>query len=166
MPLDEQIVAEIYREHAPALRRFVIGITSSPEQAEDVVQETILRIWQQAPGITTSMRGYLFRTARNIVIDNFRHQQRRPQQTQTEDLEQMAITVEHVDELLMKVLMEEALTRLSAVHREVIIALHYRRFTAAEAAAVLNLPAGTVKSRAFYALKALRAVLDEMGVKP
>ncbi len=66
----------------------------------------------------------------------------------------------------MKVLMEEALTRLSAVHREVIIALHYRRFTAAEAAAVLNLPAGTVKSRAFYALKALRAVLDEMGVKP
>ncbi len=44
MPLAEQIVAETYREHAPALRRFVIGITSSPEQAEDVVQETILRI--------------------------------------------------------------------------------------------------------------------------
>ncbi|MET3142929.1 UNVERIFIED_ORG: RNA polymerase sigma-70 factor (ECF subfamily) [Arthrobacter sp. UYEF2] len=116
MPLDEQIVAEIYREHAPALRRFVIGITSSPEQAEGVVQETILRIWQQAPGITTSMRGYLFRTARNIVIDNFRRQQRRPQQTQTEDLEQMAVTVEHVDGLLM----EEALARLSAGHGEVI----------------------------------------------
>ncbi|MET3348630.1 UNVERIFIED_ORG: RNA polymerase sigma-70 factor (ECF subfamily) [Arthrobacter sp. UYEF1] len=116
MPLDEQIVAEIYREHAPALRRFVIGITSSPEQAEGVVQETILRIWQQAPGITTSVRGYLFRTARNIVIDNFRRQQRRPQQTQTEDLEQMAVTVEHVDGLLM----EEALARLSAGHGEVI----------------------------------------------
>lgn len=166
MPLDEQIVEEIYREHAPALRRFVMGITSSPDQAEDVVQETILRIWKQAPGTTTSMRSYLFRTARNITIDNFRRQKRRPQQTQTEDLDQMAVTVEHVDGLLMKVLMEEALTRLSAEHRDVIIALHYRRFTAVEAAGRLNIPAGTVKSRAFYALKALRAVLDEMGVKP
>ena len=66
------------------------------------------------------MRGYLFRTARNIVIDNFRRQQRRPQQTQTEDLEQMAVAVEPVDGLLMKVLMEEALARLSAGHGEVI----------------------------------------------
>ncbi len=166
MPLDEQVVAEIYREHAPALRRFVTGMTSSPEQAEDIVQETILRVWQQAPGITTSMRSYLFRTARNVIIDNFRRQQRRPQQTQTGELEQMAVTVENVDGLLTKVLMEEALARLSAEHRDVIIALHYRRFTAVEAAAQLNIPAGTVKSRAFYALKALRAVLDEMGVKP
>ncbi len=66
------------------------------------------------------MRGYLFRKARNIVIDNFGRQQRRPQQTQTEDLEQMAVAVEPVDGLLMKVLMEEALARLSAGHREVI----------------------------------------------
>ncbi|WP_427016307.1 sigma-70 family RNA polymerase sigma factor [Pseudarthrobacter sp. P1] len=166
MPLDDEIVAEIYRDHAPVLRRFVMGIASSPDQAEDVVQETILRIWQQAPRITTSTRSYLFRTARNIVIDNFRRQQRRPQQTQTEDLEQMAVTVEHVDGLLTKVLMEEALGRLSAEHRDVVIALHYRRLTAVQAAGELNIPAGTVKSRAFYALKALRAVLDEMGAKP
>ncbi|WP_026554558.1 sigma-70 family RNA polymerase sigma factor [Arthrobacter sp. 35W] len=166
MPLDDELVAEIYREHAPVLRRFVVGITSSPDAAEDVVQETILRVWQQAPGITTSMRSYLFRTARNIVIDNFRWQQRRPQQTQTEELEQMAVTVEHVDGLLTKILMEEALGRLSAEHRDVVIALHYRRLTAVQAAGELNVPAGTVKSRAFYALKALRAVLDEMGATP
>lgn len=166
MPLDEQAVAEIYRDHAPALRRFAMGMAATPGQAEDVVQETILRIWQQAPRITTSMRSYLFRTARNIIIDNFRRQQCRPQQAHSGELEQMADTVGHVDGLLTKVLMEEALARLSADHRDVIIALHYRRCTAAEAAGALNVPVGTVKSRAFYALKALRGVLDEMGVTP
>lgn len=166
MPLDEQTVAEIYRDHAPALRRFAMGMSATPAQAEDVVQETILRIWQQDPRITTSMRSYLFRTARNIIIDNFRRQQRRPQQAQSGEPEQLAATVGHVDGLLTKVLMEEALARLSAEHRDVIVALHYRRCTALEAAGQLQIPVGTVKSRAFYALKSLRGILDEMGVTP
>ncbi|GAA5229970.1 sigma-70 family RNA polymerase sigma factor [Arthrobacter cryoconiti] len=165
MPLDEQTVEEIYRDHAPALRRFAVGFTASRAQAEDVVQETILRTWQQAPKITTSMRSYLFRTARNVIIDNFRRQQRRPHQVHSADVEQVSVAVENVDRLLTKVLMEEALARLSVDHRNVIIALHYRRYTAVEAAVQLSVPVGTVKSRAFYALKALRSVLDEMGVE-
>ena len=74
-------------------------------------------------------------------------------------------TADQVDRLLLKVIMEEALTRLSVDHRNVILALHYQRLTAAEAAKELHLPLGTVKSRAFYGVKALRSVLDEMGVK-
>ena len=69
------------------------------------------------------------------------------------------------NELLNRVLMEEALLRLSAEHREVLVALHYRRFTVQEASVSLNIPSGTVKSRAFYAVRALRAILDEMGVE-
>ncbi len=46
----------------------------------------------------------------------------------------------------------------------VVRALHYRRLTVTEAAAELGLPPGTVKSRAFYAVRHLRAVFDEMGV--
>jgi RNA polymerase sigma-70 factor (ECF subfamily) len=46
----------------------------------------------------------------------------------------------------------------------VIIELFYRRRTVAEAAAVLGVPAGTVKSRSYYALHALRAALEERGV--
>lgn len=162
MPLDEDVVAAIYRDHGTALRRFVLSCTSDAYAADDVVQETILRVWQQAPSITGSLRSYLFRTARNIIIDDYRRARRRPAETAEQDHGDPA---ERVDELLNRVLMEEALLRLSMEHREVLVALHYQRFTVNEAALRLNIPAGTVKSRAFYAVRALRTILDEMGVE-
>lgn len=82
MSLDEDVVAAIYRDHGPALRRFVLNACRDPHMADDVVQETVLRVWQQAPQITGSLRSYLFRTARNIMIDNYRKAQRRPAKRQ------------------------------------------------------------------------------------
>ena len=165
MSLDEDVVAAIYRDHGAALRRFVLSACRDPQLADDVVQETVLRVWQQAPEITGSLRSYLFRTARNIMIDNYRKSQRRPQEAEERDLADPAEVTGRVDDLLTRVLMEEALLRLSHEHRDVLVALHYRRFTVNEAAVQLNIPSGTVKSRAFYAVKALRTVLDEMGVE-
>jgi RNA polymerase sigma-70 factor (ECF subfamily) len=165
MPLDEDVVAAIYRDHGTALRRFVLSASRDPQLAEDVVQETVLRVWQQAPEITGSLRSYLFRTARNIMIDNYRKAQRRPAEALAHELTDPADAVERVDELLNRVLIEEALLRLSSEHRDVLVALHYRRFTVNEASVQLNIPSGTVKSRAFYAIRALRTILDEMGVE-
>ena len=165
MPLDEDVVAAIYRDHGTALKRFVLGACRDAQLADDVVQETVLRVWQQAPQITGSLRSYLFRTARNIMIDNYRKAQRRPQETGERDVADPAGAAGRIDDLLNKVLMEEALLRLSAEHREVLVALHYRRYTVQEASVQLKIPAGTVKSRAFYAVRALRTILDEMGVQ-
>ena len=168
MPLDEDVVAAIYRDHGTALKRFVLGACRDAQLADDVVQETVLRVWQQAPQITGSLRSYLFRTARNIMIDNYRKAQRRPQETGERDVADTpdgAGAAGRIDDLLNKVLMEEALLRLSAEHREVLVALHYRRYTVQEASVQLKIPAGTVKSRAFYAVRALRTILDEMGVQ-
>ena len=166
MPLDDNVVEAIYREHGSALRRFVLSATRDPQLAEDVVQETVLRVWQHAPEISGSFRSYLYRTARNIMIDNYRRSQRRPHEAALESSPtEPAEVMGRVDELLNRVLMEEALLRLSKEHRDVLVALHYRRFTVNEAAVHLNIPTGTVKSRAFYALRALRTILDEMGVE-
>ncbi|WP_427005882.1 sigma-70 family RNA polymerase sigma factor [Pseudarthrobacter sp. H2] len=165
MSLDEDVVAAIYRDHGTALRRFVLNASRDPHLADDVVQETVLRVWQQAPQITGSLRSYLFRTARNIMIDNYRKSQRRPLEATERDGTDPVDAADRVDDLLNKVLMEEALLRLSAEHRDVLVALHYRRYTVQEASARLNIPSGTVKSRAFYAVRALRTILDEMGVQ-
>ncbi|ELT42895.1 sigma-70 family RNA polymerase sigma factor [Arthrobacter nitrophenolicus] len=164
MPLDEDVVEAIYREHGAALRRFVLSASRDPQQAEDVVQETVLRVWQHAPEISGSLRSYLYRTARNIMIDNYRRAQRRPESLEN-SLTDPADALEKVDGLLNRVLVEEALLRLSREHRDVLVALHYRRFTVNEAAVQLNIPSGTVKSRAYYAVRALRTILDEMGVE-
>ncbi|CAI3804692.1 sigma-70 family RNA polymerase sigma factor [Pseudarthrobacter sp. MM222] len=165
MSLDEDVVAAIYRDHGTALKRFVLSACRDPQLADDVVQETVLRVWQQAPEITGSLRSYLFRTARNIMIDNYRKAQRRPREVTERDAADPVDPAERVDELLNRVLMEEALLRLSTEHRDVLVALHYRRYTVQEASKSLNIPSGTVKSRAFYAVRALRTILDEMGVQ-
>jgi RNA polymerase sigma-70 factor (ECF subfamily) len=163
MPMEEEAVTQLYRDHAVALRRFVLAAMSNPDQAEDVVQETILRVWWRGAD-PENMRGYLYQTARHVIIDEYRRRSRRVQETGEPEEEPAA--ADQVDRLLLRVLMEEALRRLSPEHRNVILALHYQRLTAVDAAQALNIPLGTVKSRAFYAARALRAVLDEMGVEP
>ncbi|MCG2623571.1 sigma-70 family RNA polymerase sigma factor [Arthrobacter sp. I2-34] len=163
MPMEDEAVTQLYRDHAVALRRFVLAAMSNPDQAEDVVQETILRVWRRGAD-PENLRGYLYQTARHVIIDEYRRRSRRVKES-GEPEEELA-AADQVDQLLLRVLMEEALRRLSPEHRNVILALYYQRLTAADAAKALKIPLGTVKSRAFYAVRALRAVLDEMGVEP
>jgi RNA polymerase sigma-70 factor, ECF subfamily len=171
MPLDEAVVADIYRDHAAVLRRFVGRTTLDQARAEDVVQEVILRVWRQAPEVS-SMRAYLLQTARNMLIDMHRASRRRVVEVAADRDDDSRARIDSrvvnpevdIDRALDQILVEEALTRLQPDHRAVVVALYYERLSVAEAADVLRIPTGTVKSRAFYAVRSLRTVLDEMGV--
>jgi RNA polymerase sigma-70 factor (ECF subfamily) len=55
---------------------------------------------------------------------------------------------------------------LQPEHKRVLLETYYRGKSVAEAAATLGVPAGTVKSRTFYALRALRLALEERGLAP
>ena len=59
----------------------------------------------------------------------------------------------------------DALSQLSEDHRQVLVECYYRGRSVADAAQRLGIPAGTVKSRTHYALRALRLALEEMGVR-
>lgn len=171
MPLDEDAVAEIYREHAPALRRFVSRTSIDHARVDDVVQEAVLRVWRQAPEVT-NMRAYLFQTARNILIDMHRAAGRRVTEVADDRDDDSRARLDPlatnpavaIDRALDQILVEDALARLQPDHRDVVIALYFRRLTVVEAASRLGIPAGTVKSRSYYAVRSLRAILDEMGV--
>ena len=73
-------------------------------------------------------------------------------------------TASDVDSALERWLVDDALHRLTPDHRAVIQALYFDGRTVEEAGRVLGIPVGTVKSRCYYAIRALRAALDEMGV--
>ena len=60
----------------------------------------------------------------------------------------------------------DAIRSLRAEHRGVLLETYYHGKSVAEAAAVLGIPAGTVKSRTFYALRALKLALEERGLAP
>jgi RNA polymerase sigma-70 factor (ECF subfamily) len=71
---------------------------------------------------------------------------------------------DRTDAVLDSWIVGDALSRLSADHRAVLEQCYYQGRTTADAARVLGIPEGTVKSRAHYALRALRLALQEMGV--
>ena len=58
-----------------------------------------------------------------------------------------------------------ALDRLTPEHRQMIRLAHFQGLTMREIAARCDLPVGTVKSRTWYALRSLRLVLEEMGIR-
>jgi RNA polymerase sigma-70 factor (ECF subfamily) len=99
------------------------------------------------------------------VVDAARARRARPQEV-AEDALAVIPVEDQIDQALLSWEVAEALGTLSDDHRAVLVETYYRGRTVAEAAEVLGIPAGTVKSRAFYALRALRLALEERGITP
>ena len=164
---DEEIVAELYREYHRPLLAFVLRLTGGDRQwAEDVVQETMIRAWRSADRLddrTSSLMPWLATVSRRIVIDNRRQREVRPPEVGDGPLENLPMADE-MDGLLRKVVVTEALESLSPAHRQALTETVLRDRTVNQAAEYLGIPVGTVKSRVYYALRALRVALEERGV--
>lgn len=163
---DEEMLRALHDEHAPALWGYAMRLTGGDAgRAQDAVQETLLRAWTH-PEILDSERGsprpWLFTTLRNLLIDEWRSRSVRPEVV-TGDLPEVA-TPDHADAAVQSWLVADALRQLSRQHREVVLECYYRGRTVAQAAERLGVPVGTVKSRTYYALRALRLALEERGV--
>ena len=167
MTADEQLLRALYDEYAGVLHAFVLRYSADRQRAEDVVQETLLRAWRNLDAIDPRKgdpRSYLFSIARNILTDEWRAEQRRPRLVRDDTAVEAPAVTDAVDRMLDGWLVGEALQRLSPQHRSVVQELYFRGRSVAEAAEVLGVPPGTVKSRAYYAVRSLRMVLEEMGV--
>jgi RNA polymerase sigma-70 factor, ECF subfamily len=164
---DAELLRAMYAEHGDALYAHALRLANGDRQrAEDLVQETLLRAWRHPEALDPdrgSVRAWLFTTARNLAIDSWRRRSVRVGEVVTDVLPE-ALTDDETDRTVESWLIAEALARLSAVHREVLVECFYQGHSVAEAAARLGVPPGTVKSRTHYALRSLRLVLEEMGV--
>jgi RNA polymerase sigma-70 factor (ECF subfamily) len=157
----------LYTEHYGVLLSFISRYVRDRHRAEDLVQETLLRAWRHIDQLDTDngrTRSYLLTIARNVVTNAWRAEQRRPRLVADDSAVQTAPTSDTVDQLVEGWLISEALERLSADHQAVVRAVYYEGRSVADAAADLSVPEGTVKSRAYYAVRALRTVFEEMGV--
>ena len=164
---DEALVRTLYAEHAGPLLRYALHLTSGDRQrAEDIVQETLLRAWLHPDAIAERpARPWLFAVARNLAVDAYRARRARPHEVGEKALELISAPDE-ADRALESWAVADALKALRPEHRGVLLETYYRGRSVAEAAVVLGIPAGTVKSRTFYALRALKLALEERGLAP
>lgn len=163
---EDEVVAQLYRDHHRVLMSFIGRHVADRHRAEDIAQETLLRAWRNLDTLRPEgVRSYLLTIARNVITDMWRAEQRRPPLVGDGDLFTVAgHVVDDVGQAIESWVVAEALDRISPEHRAVVRELYYEGRTVRETAARLSLPEGTVKSRAYYAIRALRDAFEEMGV--
>lgn len=155
--------------HRP-LFAFVYRLTDDHALADDVVQETFIRMTRQGGIVPDNLRAWLFTVARNLVYDYFRSAAyRREQMTDfAHESETLAVDDGMMEQMAMaadqRADVVALLHLLSTPQREVVILRFYHDMPLHEIAEVMGAPLGTVKSRLFLALRRLKEGLQVKGV--
>ncbi|MEX0755589.1 MAG: sigma-70 family RNA polymerase sigma factor [Actinomycetota bacterium] len=169
--LDDRGIRAAYSAHAGEMFGFAARSLTDRGLAEEAVQETFVRAWRFGdrydPELGT-LRTWLFSILRHVVIDMARARAIRPEPVSGEVIEivsgREALSAEdRFDQTLLAWQVEEALRRIGEDHRRVLLETYFRARPYGEVAEELGIPEGTVKSRVYYALRALRLALEEMG---
>ena len=159
--------------HQSALHAYVLRLTDGDEAVTDsVIKETFYRAAQDPsryPQRASAVRPWLVLTARMVLRDGDRlapagHDDRPSSRTSRERSPASAgrqTGAGRQTRATQQTTVVRALDELSAVHRDILVELFYRGVSLEEAAAVRSVTVETVKSRLYYAMRALRIVLDQ-----
>jgi len=160
-------LAEMHQRFAGPLFVYALRRVGDRGTAEEIVQDTLVRAWKGADRFAPRRGGlapWLFTIAHNLPVDRSRRSAARPRLVGPPDEQSDPIDVSDVDRALESWQIAEALAELSEEHRRAIVEVHYLGYQVREAAERAGVPEGTVKSRLYYGLRALRLKLEERGV--
>ncbi len=164
--------------HLDALYNFGLRLTSDPNDAEDLVQDTIVKAYRFFSSYEkgTNAKAWLFRILKNSYINNYRKKAKKPQEvdydevstfyetiraerTETSDLEDKMFR-ELIDDDLSR-----ALDKIPEDFRTVVLLCDVEDFTYEEIANMLDVPIGTIRSRLHRGRNLLKAELIEYAAK-
>jgi RNA polymerase sigma-70 factor (ECF subfamily) len=152
----------LIEEQIPRLRRYARALTRNPERADDLLQDTLVRalakqdLWE--PG--TDLRAWLFTLMHNQNVNSVRRSLREGTAVDVEQLSSalMATTDPTASRKLFE--LERALGQLPVEQREAILLVGLEGLAYEEAAAILGVPIGTVRSRLSRGRDSLRSLMD------
>jgi RNA polymerase sigma-70 factor, ECF subfamily len=159
---DHQEAVSAMRAEIPRLRRFARFMTRDADYADDLVQECLARAianigsWQ--PG--TNLRAWLFVILKNVFRNDRRRAHHDIAYRNGLEMEPPPYSPAQQHNHLVLSEVQKAFLQLTEEHREVLTLIAIEGFRYEEAASVLNISVGTVKSRLSRARAALRALVD------
>jgi RNA polymerase sigma factor (sigma-70 family) len=153
---DRAAFRELYERHAERVFRFALSLVRAPHLAEEVLQETMVAVWKNADKFRGASKAttWILGITKNQGYGLLRREKRGERTPEDPAAEPDPATTA---ELCVRV--EDAVATLPPHLREVLHLVFHEEMTLGEAAAVLGIPEGTVKSRMFHARKALAKVL-------
>lgn len=167
--LPDAALRSAYDAHGAELYGFARRALGDAGQAEDAVQEAFVRAWRASDRYDpakASQRTWLFAILRNVVIDQVRARRSRPALARTDDAPAQVDGHggdDAIDQLVTAWQVDAALGTVPDDQRRVLVEVHWRGRPYAEVAAELGVPEGTVKSRVYYGLRAMRVALEAGG---
>lgn len=164
---DEADIRSFYREHGGELFGLAYRSLGDRGLAEEIVQETFVRAWRSRERFDErrgSRRTWLFAIARNLITDAARARRSRPKLASpgAQERTERSSGGDPTERVAKEMVLWEAVGRLREEHQVVVTEVHYRGRSYAELSEELDVPVGTLRSRAFYALKSLCLILEEM----
>jgi len=161
---DRDAYCQLALRYRQRLLRVAYGVVGSTEDAEDVVQASLIKVWQKLPLLADrqSFRTWVYRIIVNTALDYLRRQRPRVSLADVEPSspDKAALHLER-EETVRRVRL--GIGQLPPNARATLILREYEQLSYKEISAILRIPIGTVMSRLNYARKRLRVILAEDG---
>lgn len=157
-------LAEAYRLHGAELLGLCRRLLDDAGLAEDVTQEVFVRAWRRCDRYRPelgSLRTWLFAVARNAVVDAARARARRPVSALVDEDAPHVPAPDEIERLVVRDQVRQALGTLPPGQRAAVVEVYVHERSYEEAARALGVPVGTVKSRLYYGLRALREAMAD-----
>lgn len=164
--------------HLDAIYNFALKLTAEPNDAEDLVQETIVKAFRFFSSYEkgTNAKAWLFRILKNSYINIYRKKSRQPNQVDYDEVEAYYETIRSeqkdttdLEDLMYREMMDDDITKaladLPEDFRTVVLLCDIEGFTYEEIANMLDVPIGTIRSRLHRGRNLLRDQLTEYAEK-
>jgi RNA polymerase sigma-70 factor, ECF subfamily len=167
---DKRALQILYCRHNVYIYRFVLRFLSDEASAEDVVSDVFLAVWRRAGRFEgrSQVSTWLLAIARNKALSLMRSRTTEPLDEEiAESVEDLSDDPEvSLQKEQRRAIVQDCLTQLSAVHREIVDLVYYHGKKIEEAATILGVPLNTVKTRMFYARKRIGELIAAKGLAP
>lgn len=164
---DQKAFSRLVQLHQAKLRSFLLRLCQNPDLCDDLAQDTFVRCFKKLDSYSGagSFSGWLFQIAYRVFLEHRRRENRRSEVTLDyfQQAELLLDTCDAIDDQQLD--LEKAMLALTVDERAAVSLCHSYGFSHPEAAAILELPVGTVKTRIHSGKEKLRLQLNQQQVK-